>query len=245
MTRRFRNMLLDVTLAGILVIGYGCGRESEEARKIRGSFSNIGERSKTEGLGHEFGIGIVEHIAEIKDRDERAMLYDEFVEEIFSMEFDAREYVVRSRQLSVFCELANVCFSYVNVRGGSKCDILRLWLRMLARLSREKLVADGLSCEEKPPILDKTKTSYVRGPFIGAKRYAMIVGGKLNRNCNTFEEMFNRINENGLSPNEKYEIQSMFRNIIGREIRTEEQIEIDRQKKIEEDRKNWRKDLLQ
>ena len=135
--------------------------------------------------------------------------------------------------MNIFYDLSRMCADNASIRGGKAVDRFMLRLRRLERLRQEKVVADGLVG------VDDGDTHL--GLFVPSSRYAESVGFKVDQACEDFEKDYNLVEMKKLSSEERVLIRKLFRDLMGREIRTEAQIKIDREKKIEEDRKIWKK----
>ena len=79
------------------------------------------------------------------------------------------------------------------------------------------------------------------GATVTSSRYARNVAYYVYQACEDFEKDYNLVEMKKLSPEERVLIRKLFRELMGREIRTEDQILSDWRKKREEDRKIWKK----
>ena len=225
-----RWMLRIVTV--LLLLSLGCRRMPEAVASLDDELNVFAIRSQ-EGGAIAVGKTLIEKMSHIQEESWRAYLYGKFEKTIFAARFETRDFAKRRSQLNIFYDLSRMCGDYVSIRGGKTVDSFKLWLRRLERLRQEKIVADGLVG------VDDGDTRL--GLFVSSSRYAESVGYKVYRACEDFEKDYNLVEMKKLSPEERVLIRKLFRELMGREIRTEAQIKIDREKKIEEDRKIWKK----
>ena len=227
----FRWMLRIVV--GLLLLFQGCHRMPEEVASVVDEINELSLRLQEGYAGGMITERIIEKMSHVQEDSWRSYLYGKFEETIFSMRLETRDFTKRKRQLNLFYDLSRMCADNASIRGGKAVDRFMLRLRRLERLRQEKVVADGLVG------VDDGDTHL--GLFVPSSRYAESVGYKVYRACEDFEKDYNLVEMKKLSPEERVLIRKLFRDLMGREIRTEAQIKIDREKKIEEDRKIWKK----
>ena len=226
----YRWMLHIATV--LLLLSLGCRRMPEEVASLDNELNAFAIRSQ-EGGAIAVGKTLIEKMSHLQEESWRTYLYGKFEKIIFAARFETRDFTRRRSQLNIFYDLSRMCADNASIRGGKAVDRFMLRLRRLERLRQEKVVADGLVG------VDDGDTHL--GLFVPSSRYAESVGFNVDQACEDFEKDYNLVEMKKLSPEERVLIRKLFRDLMGREIRTEAQIKIDREKKIEEDRKIWKK----
>ena len=227
----FRWMLRIVV--GLLLLFQGCHRMPEEVASVVDEINELSLRLQEGWAGGMITEKIIEKMSHVQEDSWRSYLYGKFEETIFSMRLETRDFYKRNRQMRLFYDLSRMCADYASIRGGTAVDRFKLRLRRIERLRQEKVVADALVRSDEEEIR--------LGATVTSSRYARNVAYYVYQACEDFEKDYNLVEMKKLSPEERVLIRKLFRDLMGREIRTEEQIKIDREKKIEEDRKIWKK----
>ena len=223
--------IMYVVMLSLLLSLVGCQRMPEDVMAIDQEVDDFCKRIQKGHIGRGPAEAMFKKLSEVPGLKWRSYLYGKLEKAIFSIQFDAKDFRERDWQMVGFDDLADVCFAYVYIRGGTAFDGFNIWLRRIRKLRDEKEVADSL-----------IGTDEGVWSSITSERYAWRVKYALESSCKCFEQAYHRWRESGeLSLEEGMKLQNGFRDLMGREIRTEAQIKIDREKKIEEDRKIWKK----
>ena len=216
--------LAILILMGVFSTIDGCRKEDRAVLEVERDMQETLERLATPRPDSMlFGNRLAVKISQLPDRRQREKYRDMFEKIVFSTRFSSENYLCRVQQLNVFCELAGNCVYTRQLLGEDVSSCVKTRLKILDRLSREwcQLSEDG-----------GRKSGDVLGIHLNAEGYGESVKKKLDKLAEGFESRFNEIGLE-LAESQRTTIRKEFASIMGRPLRTEEEIAYDRQRRID------------
>ena len=219
-----KKCLTFLILMGVFSTIDGCRKEDHAVLEVERDMQEALERLATPRSDSLlFGNRLAVKISQLPDRRQREKYRDMFEKIVFSARFSSENYLCRVQQLNVFCELAGNCVYTRQLLGEDVSSCVKTRLKILDRLSREwcHLSGDGGG-----------KSGDVLGIHLNAEGYAESVKKRLDKLAEGFESRFNEMGRE-LSESQRATIRKEFASIMGRSLRTEDEIARDWQRRID------------
>ena len=216
--------LAILILVGVFSTIDGCRKEDRAVLEVERDMQEALERLATPHPDSLlFGNRLAVKISQLPDRRQREKYRDMFEKIVFSTRFSSENYLCRVQQLNVFCELAGNCVYTRQLLGEDVSSCVKTRLKVLERLSREwRHLGENWG----------GRGGEVLGIHLTAEGYAESVKKNLDKLAERFERVFNEMGQE-LAESQRAAIRKEFASIMGRSLRTEDEIVRDRQRKID------------
>ena len=214
----------------IVIVDGGCSEADPTVQTIEQSLRELPNRIKDpRPYTWEFGSALGDMIYRLPDVNLRRKYQVRFEDAVLAINFDTSDYDRCSRQFDAFCDVADSCACGMDRWHEAEClvESVRLKLRLLNRMKRESLAA-----ESRRNVEVASRPGLHANPF----SYADSVKMKLDEKAERFEKHFNERGEE-LEEAQCAAIRKEFARIMGRPLRTNEEIAHDRQRLIDEARR--------
>ncbi len=212
--------------AFILLAVICCGCREESCAELEGDLRNVSERLKVPGpYALEFGNGLGNKIFNLSDPRLRRKYQAKYEHMVLSVVFDSSDYDLRMHQFRSFDTFADCCMCGMLRwdEKGALNTVMWSHLRLLKRTMQERKWAESQRNRGVP---------FRPGVHVSPDHYADSVTRSLNSRAERFETLYNDYSGK-LTKEQKAMIEVEFMSIMGYNIRTDEDIARDRQRKID------------
>ena len=210
----------------ILLIVVSCGCREESCAELEGDLSKVSERLKVPGpYALELGSSLGNKIFNLSDPRLRRKYQAKYEHMVLSTVFDSSDYDLRMHQFNSFDTFADCCMCGMLRwdEEGALNAVMWSYLRLLKRTMQERKLAESQRNRGVP---------FRPGVHISPSLYADSVTRSLNSRAERFETLYNGYNGR-LTKGQKAMIEEEFMSIMGYDIRKDEDIARDRQRKID------------
>ncbi len=231
------NICLMVVAVAIFAWG-PCGCSANDAQEIKSLDADIG---RIQSCLHDdsfdidkFGYSLGQRLASVKATNSLSSVMCKLRDSILSLKIDSDKFSERKRlRESTYRLIGGVCFGIVQ-NGG---DYEVCWDMRILRL---KVMQDEIAWGESNRAKEEwyPPNCQTRGPFVSVmgltgEDYVHSLRGKYDLSVSDVERAFNRDAQTILSPERASVIQTKLEDVLGRPIRSDEDIARDRQRKID------------
>ena len=227
------------SMVAITVLAWGpCGCSANDAQEVKSLNADIG---RIQSCLHDdsfdiakFGYSLGQRLASVKATNSLCTVMCKLRDSILDLKIDADKFTERKRLLeSIYRLIGGVCFGIVQ-NGG---DHEACWdMRILKLKVMQNEIAWGESNKAKeewnPPIY-QTRGGFVSVIGLTGETYVHSLRGNYDLSVSDMERTFNKDVQTILSPEQASVIQVKLEDVLGRPIRSDEDIARDRQRKID------------
>ena len=228
-----------VSMVAVVVFVWGpCGCSANDAQEIKSLDADIG---RIQSCLHDdsfdidkFGYSLGQRLASVKATNSLSSVMCKLRDSILSLKIDSDKFSERKRLLeSTYRLIGGVCFGIVQNGGDYEVS----WGMRILRL---KVMQDEIAWGESNRAKEEwyPPNCQTRGPFVSVmgltgEDYVHSLRGKYDLSVSDMERAFNRETQTILSPEQASAIQKKLEEVLGRPIRSDEEIARDRQRKID------------
>ena len=228
-----------VSMVAIVILAWEpCGCSANDAQEIKSLNADIG---RIQSCLHDdsfdsakFGYSLGQRFASVKATNSLNAVVCKLRDSILNLKIDADKFSERKRlRESIYRLIEGVCFGIVQ-NGG---DFEVCWnMRILKLKVMQNEIAWGESNktrEEWCPSICQTRGGFVSVMGLTGETYVHSLRNNYDLSVSDVERAFNRDAQTILSPEQVSAIRTKLEGVLGRPIRSDEDIARDRQRKID------------
>ena len=227
------------SMVAITVLAYEpCGCSANDAQENKSLNADIG---RIQSCLHDdsfdiakFGYSLGQRLASVKATNSLCTVMCKLRDSILDLKIDTDKFTERKRRLeSIYRLIGGVCFGIMQ-NGG---DHEACWdMRILKLKVMQNEIAWGESNkvkEEWNPPTCQTRGSFASVIGLTGTTYVHSLRGNYDLSASDMERVFNKDAQTVLSPEQVSVIQTKLENVLGRPIRSDDEIARDRQRRKE------------
>lgn len=207
-----------------LLASTGCRKPDPDVQSVMADIATVSRRIQFPKIPYadtlDFGEGLVKRISELKDANARRVCLDEFEGRIYATPVDSPEFNVRHFQVRAFLEMSGMLSLGALLIDGREEDYWERRLRQVEWLQSKIEEAESLT--ERIPAIPGNRAHYFRERYLDLLRqdYALLV--------REMEETYGEKTAKLVSSERAAAIKVRIEHVIGRKVRTLEEIAEDR-----------------
>ena len=228
-----------VSMVAVVVFVWGpCGCSANDAQEIKSLDADIG---RIQSCLHDdsfdidkFGYSLGQRLASVKATNNLNTVMCKLRDSILDLKIDTDKFSERKRlRESIYRLIGGVCFGIVQNGGGHEiCWDMRI-LRLKVMQDEIAWGESNKAKEEWNPPICQARVPFVSVMGLTGETYVHSLRSKYDLSVSDMERAFNRDTQTILSPEQVSVIRTKLEDVLGRPIRSDEDIARDRQRKID------------